>query len=169
MVHSDDETPISGWLLITWYMVIYIRTVCKNEMEMVRKNEQNKWGSWTRSSNELQDLEMITEFYKKISYIRWNVQNYVPEHRVWIIYGSVYRFLGSQHWVLSPFLIGWTFVWEHSLEYSLNCGGAIFGVQKVSLNMFWDHSPNSTNTASDWLRAELSCGWRKNKNGWQCR
>ena len=23
--------------------------------------------------------------------------------------------------------------------------------------MFWEHSPYSTNTASDWLRAELSC------------
>ena len=37
-------------------------------------------------------------------------------------------------------------------------GEAIFGVQKASLNMFWEHSPYSTIIASDWLRAELSCG-----------
>jgi len=35
---------------------------------------------------------------------------------------------------------------------------AIFGVQKASLNMFWEHSPCSTIIASDWLRAEFSCG-----------
>ena len=35
--------------------------------------------------------------------------------------------------------------------------------QKASLNMFWEHSPYSTIIASDWLRAELSCGWRKIK------
>ena len=35
---------------------------------------------------------------------------------------------------------------------------AIFGVQKASLNMFWEHSLYSTIIASDWLRAELSCG-----------
>ena len=40
---------------------------------------------------------------------------------------------------------------------------AIFGVQKASLNMFWEHSPYSTIIASDWLRAELSCKWRKTK------
>ena len=33
---------------------------------------------------------------------------------------------------------------------------AIFGVQKASLNMFWEHSPSSTNLVSDWLRAERS-------------
>jgi len=33
---------------------------------------------------------------------------------------------------------------------------AIFGVQKVSLNMFWEYSPRSTNLVSDWLRAESS-------------
>ena len=35
----------------------------------------------------------------------------------------------------------------------------------------WEHSPYWTIIASDWLRAELSCGWRKNqnKNGWRCR
>ena len=38
------------------------------------------------------------------------------------------------------------------------CVEAIFGVQKASLNMFWKHSPYSTIIASDWLRAELSCG-----------
>jgi len=30
--------------------------------------------------------------------------------------------------------------------------------------MFWEHSPYSTNIASDWLRAELSCGRIRNKN-----
>ena len=27
--------------------------------------------------------------------------------------------------------------------------------------MFWEHSPYWTIIASDWLRAELSCKWRK--------
>ena len=48
------------------------------------------------------------------------------------------------------------FVREPSWEYSLNCDEAIFGVQKASLNMFWEYSPYSTNLASDWLRAESS-------------
>ena len=70
--------------------------------------------------------------------------------------------------ILSPFLIGRIFVREHSWEYSANlagsweyssnCDEAIFGVQKASLNMFWEHPPYSTNIASDWLRAELSSG-----------
>ena len=36
--------------------------------------------------------------------------------------------------------------------------------------MFWEHSPNWTIIASDWLRAELSCEWRRKKikNGWWC-
>ena len=79
--------------------------------------------------------------------------------------------------VLSPFLIGRTFVREHCCEYSANivgshlgehlpreyssgyssnCDEAIFRVQKASLNMFWEYSPYSTNLASDWLRAESS-------------
>ena len=29
--------------------------------------------------------------------------------------------------------------------------------------MFWEHSPYSTNIASDWLRAELSCGWGRKR------
>ena len=45
---------------------------------------------------------------------------------------------------------------EPSWEYLSNCDEAIFGVQKASLNLFWEHSPYSTNSASDWLRAELS-------------
>ena len=53
---------------------------------------------------------------------------------------------------LNPFLIGRMFVREP------NWDEAIFRVQKVSLNMFWEHSPYSTNIASVWLRAELSCG-----------
>ena len=40
---------------------------------------------------------------------------------------------------------------------------AIFGVQKASLNMFREHSPYWTIIASDWLRAELSCGRRNKK------
>ena len=32
----------------------------------------------------------------------------------------------------------------------------MFGVQKSSLNMFWEYSPNSTNVVFDWLRAENS-------------
>ena len=32
----------------------------------------------------------------------------------------------------------------------------VFGVQKASLNMFWEYSPSSTNLASDWLRVESS-------------
>ena len=45
---------------------------------------------------------------------------------------------------------------EYSLEYSSNCDEAIFGVQKASLNMFWEYSPYSKNHASDWPRAESS-------------
>jgi len=89
--------------------------------------------------------------------------------------------------VLSPFLIGWMFLCEPSWKYSAKLVGSELGqlffanligsihqsyiqVQKASLNMFWEHSPYWTIIASDWLRAELSCGWRKNKNknGWQC-
>ena len=58
----------------------------------------------------------------------------------------------------SWFLTGRTFLREPSWEYLSNCDEAIFGVRKASLNMFWVHSPYSTNIASDWLRAELSCG-----------
>ena len=65
----------------------------------------------------------------------------------------------------SCFLIGRTFLREPSWKYSSNCNEAIFGVQKASLIMFWEHS---TNIASDWLRAELSCGGGRNKNGWRC-
>ena len=32
----------------------------------------------------------------------------------------------------------------------------MLGVQKASLNMFWEYSPSSVNLASDWLRAESS-------------
>ena len=50
---------------------------------------------------------------------------------------------------------------EHLLRecissYSSTCDEAIFGVQKASLNMFWEHSPSSVNIASDWLRAKSS-------------
>ena len=38
----------------------------------------------------------------------------------------------------------------------MNCDEDIFGVQKASLNMFWEYSPYSTNLASDWLRADSS-------------
>ena len=45
---------------------------------------------------------------------------------------------------------------EPSWEYTSNCDEAIFGVQKASLNMFWEHSPSSVNIAFDWLRAKSS-------------
>ena len=45
---------------------------------------------------------------------------------------------------------------EYSLGYSSNCDEAIFGVQKASLNMFWEYSPYSTKLASGWLKAESS-------------
>ena len=45
---------------------------------------------------------------------------------------------------------------EYSSGYSSNCDEAIFGVQKVSLNMFLEYSPSSTKLVSDWLRAESS-------------
>ena len=32
----------------------------------------------------------------------------------------------------------------------------MFGVQKASLNMFWEYSPSSVNLASDWQRVESS-------------
>ena len=32
----------------------------------------------------------------------------------------------------------------------------MFGVQKASLNTFWEYSPSSANVASDWLKAESS-------------
>ena len=49
----------------------------------------------------------------------------------------------------SGFLTGRTFLREPSWKYSSNCDVAIFGVQKASLNMFWEHSPYSTNIASE--------------------
>ena len=42
----------------------------------------------------------------------------------------------------SWFLTGPTFLREPSWEYSSNCDEAIFGVQKASLNVFWEHSPS---------------------------
>ena len=45
---------------------------------------------------------------------------------------------------------------EYSSGHSSNCDEAIFGVQKASLNMFWEYSPSSTNLVSDWLKAESS-------------
>ena len=87
--------------------------------------------------------------------------------------------------LLSPFLIGRMFVrepsWKYSAnlvgsltgrtflrgpswKYSSNCDKTISGVQKALLNMFWEHSPYSTNVPSDWLKAELSCGGGRNKN-----
>ena len=40
--------------------------------------------------------------------------------------------------------------------YSSNCDEAVFGVQKASLNMFWEYSPSSANIASGWRRAKTS-------------
>ena len=45
---------------------------------------------------------------------------------------------------------------EPSSGFMSNCDEAIFGVQKASLNMFWEYLPSSANVASDWLRAESS-------------
>ena len=60
-----------------------------------------------------------------------------------------------QAWFLKP-VLNWANVSSRTeLEVS---GEAIFGVQKASLSMFWEHSPYSTIIASDGLRAELSCG-----------
>ena len=42
------------------------------------------------------------------------------------------------------------------MGYSSNYNEAMFRVPKASLNMFWEYSPSSANTASDWLRAESS-------------
>ena len=41
----------------------------------------------------------------------------------------------------SWFLTGQTFLRAPSWEYSLNYNEAIFGVQKASLNMFWNIRP----------------------------
>ena len=59
--------------------------------------------------------------------------------------------------------LGEILVREPRWEYSSNCDEAIFGVQKASLNMCWEHSPYSPNIASDWLRAELVCGGGRKK------
>ena len=45
---------------------------------------------------------------------------------------------------------------KYSSGYSSSCDEAIFGVQKASLDTFWEHSPSSTNIASDSLRAASS-------------
>ena len=42
------------------------------------------------------------------------------------------------------------------MEYSSNCDEAIFRVQKVLLNIFWEYLPGLTNLVSDWLRTESS-------------
>ena len=52
---------------------------------------------------------------------------------------------------------------EPNSGYSTNCDEAIFGVQKASLNMFWEYSPSSANIASDWLRAKRAFLWMRKK------
>ena len=106
----------------------------------------------------------------------------------WCWFYSFWNFISVVRFnVLSPFLIGRMFLCKPRWKYSAKLVGSELGqlffpnligsihqsyirVQKASLNMFWEHSPYWTIIASDWLRAELSCGWRKNKNknGWQC-
>ena len=54
---------------------------------------------------------------------------------------------------------------EPSWEYSSNCDEAIFGVQKASLNRFWEYSPSSLNLASDWLRTKRAFLWMRKKEG----
>ena len=56
----------------------------------------------------------------------------------------------------SCFLTGWTFA-------SSNCNEAMFGVQKSSLNMFWEYLPSSANRASDWLREKRALLWMRKK------
>ena len=53
-------------------------------------------------------------------------------------------------------VLNWVNLREPSWEYLSNCDEAIFGVQKASLNMFWENLPSSANIASDWLRAKSS-------------
>ena len=66
--------------------------------------------------------------------------------------------------ILSPFLIGRMFLREPSWKYSSK-------LYSGSKNLRSTCSGNIRIIASDWLRAELSCKWRKNKNknGWRCR
>jgi len=52
--------------------------------------------------------------------------------------------------------LGEPLIREPSWEYSPNCEEAIFGVQKASLNKFWEYSPSSANIAFDWLKAKGS-------------
>ena len=83
--------------------------------------------------------------------------------------------------MLSPFLIGQTFVRKHSWEYSanivgsqlgklllreyswgysLNCDEDIFAVQKASLSMFWEYLPYLTKSSAILLAVVfLSRGW----------
>ena len=70
----------------------------------------------------------------------------------------------------SCFLIGPTFLREPSRKYSSNYDEGIYGVQKASLNMFWEHSGYSTIIFSGWLRAKGSPvaeeeGKKKEKRG----
>ena len=64
-------------------------------------------------------------------------------------------FVREPNWEYSANLVGSylgeLLLREPSWEYSSNCGEAIFGVQKASLNIFWEHLPYSANIASDWL------------------
>ena len=55
---------------------------------------------------------------------------------------------------------------ESSSGFSSNCGEAMFGVQKASLDMFWEYSPSSANLASDWLRAKRALLWMRKKGKW---
>ena len=57
---------------------------------------------------------------------------------------------------------------SHSAEHSSNRDEAIFGVQKASLNMFWEYSPFSANLASDWLKAKTALLWmrKREKSKW---
>jgi len=53
---------------------------------------------------------------------------------------------------------------KYNWGYASNFDENIFGVQKASLNMFWEYSAN---LASDWLRVESSLvdEKEKEKNG----
>ena len=68
-------------------------------------------------------------------------------------------FLREASWKYSAKLvetIGPTFLRKPSRKYSSNYDEGIYGVQKASLNMFWEHSGYSTIIFSGWLRAKGS-------------
>ena len=66
-------------------------------------------------------------------------------------------------WISEDRLLGEHWLREHSSGYSSSCDEAMFGVQKASLNTFWENLPSSANIATDWLRAKRALLWMKKK------